>query len=367
MNNRYELAPLEAANYYDEVSHLKDLERIFDNSWFFACMKSELSKPNDFVSFEVGSRAVVIQNFEGELKAFRNVCSHRYSRIQTSDCGNRKLICPFHGWTYDKSGVPRVPGNSDFFKIDGAMAETLKLPEYQIATAGSFVFVRLKATPQSLEAYLGVNYERLVELSQVCTTRIVAGKQNWKSNWKLAVESVLETYHVPTIHPDTFSDFVTRVWEIAREDIHSFGRAYLSERSLKWWTSVASRLKLRRSTFYKDYDHFLIFPNLAIGLTYGSLMSVQRYLPTSASTCDLYFQLYLGASSDHYSKSPIFEAAVQNIVKFNEELLLEDKWATENVARGLREVHKSAILGANEERIAWFHNSCKRFYHSTNP
>jgi phenylpropionate dioxygenase-like ring-hydroxylating dioxygenase large terminal subunit len=49
----------------------------------------------------------VLQNFKGEIRAFANICSHRFNRIQTEPRGNRPLMCAYHGWNFDESGFPR--------------------------------------------------------------------------------------------------------------------------------------------------------------------------------------------------------------------------------------------------------------------
>ena len=61
---------------------------------------------------------LVLRDDEGELRAFRNVCRHRGSRLLSGSGECKKAIrCRYHGWTYRMDGqligVPegrQIPG-----------------------------------------------------------------------------------------------------------------------------------------------------------------------------------------------------------------------------------------------------------------
>ena len=108
------LAPALEPRYYrdPEIAELEE-ERIFAHSWQLVSHEARLPNPGDYVSGRAGSQPVlVLRDDEGRLRAFRNVCRHRGSRLLSGTGRCRKAIrCPYHGWTYrldgERSASPR--------------------------------------------------------------------------------------------------------------------------------------------------------------------------------------------------------------------------------------------------------------------
>ena len=50
-----------------------------------------------------------------KLRAFYNVCQHRAHELLPEGFGNvaRAIICPYHAWTYEKSGQLRGAPRSE--------------------------------------------------------------------------------------------------------------------------------------------------------------------------------------------------------------------------------------------------------------
>ncbi len=81
-----------------------------NDSWILVGHNSEFLKNNDFISFEYYGEKIFIQNYKSELKAFRNICLHRFNEIHNVEFGNRVSSCLYHCWTYNKEG--KVAGMS---------------------------------------------------------------------------------------------------------------------------------------------------------------------------------------------------------------------------------------------------------------
>jgi phenylpropionate dioxygenase-like ring-hydroxylating dioxygenase large terminal subunit len=107
-------------HYHNQEVFEKEKSQIFHNNWIFVAFGNDLLNHNDFVTKTIGGIPIVIQNFNGNIKAFMNVCSHRFSTIQNEEKGNRALFCPYHGWSFDKegmpNGIPKKPLFKDFSK-----------------------------------------------------------------------------------------------------------------------------------------------------------------------------------------------------------------------------------------------------------
>lgn len=352
---------ISTTRYADPAVHAAEVERIFRRSWVFAGFADQLARPNDFLTADIAGTSVVVQNFDGQLAAFHNVCTHRYSLIQREPCGNRRLECPYHGWLFNREGVPvGIPGNDRFFGFDRAAKAKLALPRFEVATRGRFVFVRLEPGDEGggegLDDFLG-GYGPLLDDLSAFTEPVADDTQEWEANWKIGVESVLEPYHVDATHPETFKSFIAKSWQTATEREHSRCTTAISGHSTKWWTNVVRALGLARDERYRDYDHYFIFPNLSLAVTHGSLLSVQTYDPLGAERLRLRFRLFLAPSrKPNAPDGAAWRTVADTVCAFNLQVLDEDRRASESAHRGSKQVGgKPAVPGWAEDRIFAFH------------
>ena len=64
--------------YTDEAVFEAEIERIFEGGWVFLCHESQVEKPGDYWSTEIGRQPVfVMRQKDGSLGCFINACSHR--------------------------------------------------------------------------------------------------------------------------------------------------------------------------------------------------------------------------------------------------------------------------------------------------
>ena len=99
-------AALPARLYRDPAVAELELERIFERTWQFAAHVSSLPDPGSYITASAGRQPVlVLRDQDGVLRAFRNVCRHRGSRLLagSGECG-KAIRCRYHGWTYRLDG-----------------------------------------------------------------------------------------------------------------------------------------------------------------------------------------------------------------------------------------------------------------------
>lgn len=346
--------------YTDEAMFRQDIERLFRRSWLFAGFTDDLAADNDHITAELAGTSVVVQNFGGELRALHNVCSHRFARLQAGPCGNRRLQCPYHGWLYNRDGVPvGIPGNEEFFGLDREGRQARALQRFEVAVRGRFVFVRLEPGGPDLDAHLGGYGAVLDHASTLFPDRFEDRTVAWEADWKVGVESVLEVYHVDSVHPETFKPFFGKVWDISTEGPHSLGRAVLSPAGERYWDGIVRHLALVRSDRHGGYENYLIFPNLAVGITHGAMMSVQTYDPVAPGRCSLRFRLAMAATRrDDRRSGPVRTHVEESLRAINLRVLEEDRAVSESVQQGLGQARWPALPGRNEERIRAFHRAC---------
>lgn len=78
---------MSTARCSDPAVHAEGQERIFRRCWVFVGSTDQLRNHNDFLTSEVAGTSVVVRNFDGEIAAFHNVCTHRRPLIH-----NEKFI-----------------------------------------------------------------------------------------------------------------------------------------------------------------------------------------------------------------------------------------------------------------------------------
>ncbi len=352
------LGAIPAENYVGEDVLAMEIERIFKPSWLCVGALADLANHQDFVTARVGPHSIVVQNFKGELKAFRNVCSHRFSRLQTEPCGNRRLQCPYHGWLYDAAGVPiGIPQNDSAFGLSEAEKATLSLQAYDLALAGHFVFVRMAGDGPDLRDYLGEVYDFLVHVSQICPQRVEEARVDLACNWKLAVENGVEAYHHALVHPETFTHVLQQDIVMNAYGPHCTHEGDLTEKSRHWWSVVADKARLKPSALYRDYISFLIFPNIVTTFTYGALFTFQVIVPTSAVTTHIAASAWL-AEGGGAALRPV----IASLNGFAEKVRAEDRAICAIAQQGVAErgLGRAAVLGEVDNRVRHFQNAYAR-------
>src|SRR5215212_5062541 len=194
-------AALPARLYRDpEVVEL-ELERVFERSWQFAAHVSALPEPGSYLTATAGRQPVlVLRDQDGTLRAFRNVCRHRGSRLLAGwgECG-KAIRCRYHGWTYrldgELIGVPEARSIPDLDK------SALGLFPARVETLCGLVFVNLDIHAQPLAEQVAGLPERLARYEIEGLKQSGEWHNTQPANWKIVIDNYNEGYHVPIAHP----------------------------------------------------------------------------------------------------------------------------------------------------------------------
>ena len=338
--------------YWREDVLSAEIERVFAASWLCVGFTQDLANDRDFITARVGPRSIVVQNFKGVLKAFRNVCSHRFSRIQTEPCGNRPLTCPYHGWSYNADGVPHgVPQNAKAFGLDDAEKARLALKPYALETVGHFVFVRMSGEGPTLRDFLGEVHDHLAHVSAVCTHRVESLGVEVAANWKLGVENGIEAYHHAMVHTDTFSSVLQQDIVMNRYGPHCTHEGALTDKSRHWWSVVAEKARLKTSDQYRDYISFLIFPNIVTTFTAGAFFTFQVLTPTGPQTLRIASSGWLAEGA-----GAAYAPVAASLAAFSEKVRAEDQAICATAQAGVAErgIGRAALLGEVDNRVRHF-------------
>lgn len=353
------LGQIPADYYWREDVLAAEIERVFAPSWLCVGFTDDLKADKDFITAQIGSHSIVVQNFDGELKAFRNVCSHRFARIQCERSGNRHLQCPYHGWTYDAAGRPvGVPLNRQSFGLNEADKSALALHAYALETVGHFVFVRMSGSGPDLHTFLGSFYDDLKHVSDICPDRFESDSYDWAANWKLGMDNAAEGYHVPLVHADSFGLILSIDLDISTDADHSRYVGKLKERSLKWWAGVGKSIKLEPSEIYPQYGNFLIFPNIVVTFSAGAFLTFQTFDPVGPGHLRINSTSWLAKNRGGAARTMV----IDSLKAFSAQVRNEDAAICAVAQDGVREAGtRPPLLGALEGRIAHFQKAYARY------
>ncbi|MDE0045331.1 MAG: Rieske 2Fe-2S domain-containing protein [bacterium] len=179
-----------------------ELERIFAREWHCAGRAESIPQPGDYLTWRIGAQPVaVVRQKDGSLKALSNVCRHRMMKLLSGSGRCRRIVCPYHAWTYDLDGSLLEARHMD--RTRGFDVSAISLPRVRCEVWQGWIYV-------TLDADIPTPKERLAGLERViadyhAADYVEVDRQDhvWKTNWKLLTENFMEGYHLPVTHRRT--------------------------------------------------------------------------------------------------------------------------------------------------------------------
>lgn len=198
-------AYLSPSTFTDPARFDAERAEIFLKMPMFAGLSVDMPNPGDMMLFEaLGPSILIVRTRSGGVAAFLNMCSHRGAKLVV-DCDSRtRLTCPFHGWTYDLDGkLIGVPRREAFDPGDLASRRLVRLPAGEWA---GMIFVKANGDEEAIdvEAHLGSLAERIAALRLDRLELVRDIRIDFHGNWKYAVDTANEIYHIATLHRKTF-------------------------------------------------------------------------------------------------------------------------------------------------------------------
>jgi len=307
-------------------------------------------------SGKVNNQPVILCNFEGELRAFLNVCSHRFSRIRRDGPGNGPLQCQYHGWTYNIEGLPTGITNFPYFEdFKPERRCELSLEPWKIETCGKLIFVHRGQPNQSLREHLGEAWEVMLSMAEALGENVSSTRMIIKANWKVVLENTLESYHVRFVHPETFARLEAKTQEFRYASSNSSWYAAIKPSIGDGLAKLGKVLKLSYAP--AGYFHQFVFPALTLATTYGLSFSLQTIEPLDVGTTAFTTRVYM---ADIPEPSAVKQNQLRNLASmasdFNSQVFEEDKTICEEVQLGSAHANpmRSGELSSEEQRVLAF-------------
>lgn len=191
--------------YSDPEVYRREVERIFERNWLFACHESEVAETGDYISTHLGGSPILVtRDSDGELRAFFNVCRHRGCKVVLDEAGHASAFrCPYHFWVYSLEGELVGISGEQAYEGTGFRKEDYPLIEIACEAVLGMVFVFLAPEPPPLAEWLGPDLISELERPLADKRMRVISKKTYELdiNWKVFAENVRDGYHVPFVHP----------------------------------------------------------------------------------------------------------------------------------------------------------------------
>ncbi len=355
-----DLAPdvmrIDPATYFNQAYFERETRKLFRETPLLVCLSPDLPEPGAFRLFEdTGVPIFVTRGKDGKVRAFLNVCAHRGGRVVREATGtSNRFTCRYHGWTYNADGdVIGVPSEPFFC---GKLGPNDHLTPCPAEERHGMIFVL--ANPEGeidLDAHLGDFAEEMERLDFARSEPVMEQKFQSSSNWKFAMDTYLESYHLTSLHRDTFA----HVFEANLFVLDMFGPHYRFTFPHKGLGKWIGRPEDEWPIDAMPITYFL-YPNTIIAVgsvsANGSSFTTHRLFPTSVG--EMYANVRMYAING--VQSPEHLAQMQASFDTIKGAALDEDYAVTGESwPGIRELPQGSrfLLGRHEIGVQSFHRN----------
>ncbi len=351
--------------YIDEEWFARERALLMRPLWQFVAPRMLLGKHNAFVTRNVCGVDVVVQNFNGKLRAFENICAHRQNPLQQQPHGVRPLVCSYHGWGYDAQGrVDNIPFHDSAYRLPEQERACLHLRQFPVECIGNLVFVNVGERPVALEEQFSMAaLESLRAASECFDGEVLVATIPTRLNWKLAYENLRDSLHPRYLHQKTvyqqvkFQIQMDEAGVAAAHHYHQHGSANRAAHltALRGFSNGGLNEPLVNMPHYAWHDNverygsddwylnWLLYPNLHIASGSGGYsFIIEHHQPVSAARTDLVVYYVTARKKRRYATSA---AVLLSHLEGAERVLREDIEVMEKVQGALRPNSPRATLG----------------------
>ena len=340
-----------ATNYIDPARYEAELKAVWKGVPVIAAPGALLPEQKSFHQVTIAGMPVLLtRNKKGAVKAFANVCRHRGMKLCTSTKTEHapRIVCPYHAWTYDLDG--KLIGLPRAEVFPGLPKSELSLLELPSCEAGGLIWVGLDPAKEydfsTVAGELAVDFDALgmgnSYLAHYATFPV-------KANWKLVMDSMLDSYHVTRLHKDSLAQFsVDSENQIDRIGPHIRNAAHRGNFERKLITDLHDELR------WIMVFSYIGFPNgiIVVSPHYISLGVVR---PIKVDECAVDYYLLAPRKPETERAEERLRKSMDLMTKvFGEEAY----WAAAMCQEGLSSgTMKEVQLGGMEIQIRMFHDA----------
>ena len=198
---------LPSALYGDPAVDQQERQHYASRCWHAVAAASELPAEGALALELLGMPLLLTRSGQAgsEPRAFLNRCPHRgVALLEPGQAAQacRRLICPYHGWTYTLQGELLAAAREAEF-CEPLERERWPLTPLPCRQLGPLIWVALGSEPLTLEQQLDLVQQEAGELWLAPRQLLKRQRKTLHCNWKIAHDNTLDDYHVAIAHPTT--------------------------------------------------------------------------------------------------------------------------------------------------------------------
>ncbi|MBL6751953.1 MAG: Rieske 2Fe-2S domain-containing protein [Nevskia sp.] len=184
----------------------QERERLFLREPLLLAISGQLPVPGAYLTTDLGGRPLLlVRGDDGRVRAFLNVCRHRGTQVAagcSTAAGKGAFTCPYHAWTYDTQG--RLKAVNPAYAFEGVKREERGLVELPCAERHGLVWAcQSPGQAIDVDALLGGLADEFEAYDLGRYTHFETRVLHKPFNWKLVLDTFLETWHIPVLHRKT--------------------------------------------------------------------------------------------------------------------------------------------------------------------
>ncbi|MBW6474747.1 MAG: aromatic ring-hydroxylating dioxygenase subunit alpha [Anaerolineaceae bacterium] len=163
------------------------------NQWYVILESRQVKKRKPVGFTRMGEKMVAWRNINGKVIIQSDVCPHRGAALHQGKIQNNHVMCPFHGFEFDSSGVCQyIPANGK----NATPPKILHAKTYRSVERHGYIFIWWG---QEQDTYPDVPIFEKLESG----FHYADYKECWNIHYSRAIENQLDVFHLPFPHRTT--------------------------------------------------------------------------------------------------------------------------------------------------------------------
>ena len=297
------------ANFYIDPTRLAaEYRSAFARSWQYVGHTGLLPAHGDYFTTQIGPEPLLLVRDHDAVRGYFNVCRHRAGPL-AQGCGHAtRIVCRYHGWTYDLNGrllsAAEMDGSQRFDPAG------FRLTPVQVHLLGPMIFAALDPETSPFDRYHPALASECAPFQLARMRYIMTRDYPVACNWKIYVDNYLEGYHVPLVHPALNREIDYKSYVTVLGAHHVLQHAPVRSDSASLY---------RQANGEPDASYYWLYPNIMLNL-YERQLQVNIVMPDGIDRTRVRFDWFALDATQRQAEDPHF----LELLRFTEMVQAED-------------------------------------------
>jgi phenylpropionate dioxygenase-like ring-hydroxylating dioxygenase large terminal subunit len=281
--------------------------RVFRRFWYPVMPMDRLGEgPRQFIL--LGEKIVLWLDADGKPAAAQDRCCHRTTELSRGFCENGKLVCGYHGWTFDRAGAcVRVP------QWDADRPIRFRIPAYRCEARYGYAWVALDEPLYPIPD--------IAEESDPAFRRIPEFYEPWRCGAYRFIENGFDFAHPSFTHRNSFGSAIDLTGTDLRYETFDGGFHQIGELQVQNPESQQKNLGMAKESTTRHSHNIYWMPfNQKVGIRYpnGLQHNIFNIMTPIDDTHSMLVQFA-------YRNDTEEQAPAAGVIAFDRQVTLEDK------------------------------------------